>query len=186
MSPVGWVGLACLGGFALFDSIEQPWPATTLESFAAEETVIVRLPARHFVFPVLQASVHLPDGWTYLSTTSPTHATNPTFINEHAQSVVTLTSSHSLSESAVAIEPEPERFEDCTIDWFQTPKPNRSLTLRVTGIEIPFAWPEYRYRQIGLLQREGVAVQLAVFGPKPGQEQAIRKFCQGIGPITAN
>ena len=186
MAPVSWVALACLAGIGLVESIEEPFPATTLESFGSEQMIVARLPQRSFDFPVLQAHVDLPDGWSYLSTTSPAYATNPTFVNESALSIVTLTSPHGLSESAVAVEAKPDQFDGCTIDWFRHRDPTKSLSITVNGIKIPVAWPEYQPRHVGLLQRENVVVQLTVFSPNAGRDEAIRKLCLGVEPISSD
>lgn len=186
MSPITWVALACVGGLGLFESIKDPPLSPTLESVISGESVIVRLPERSFDFPVLAVRVNLPDGWTYLSTTNPALASKPTFVNESANLIVTLTSAHEVQNAAIDVPTEREEFDSCTVDWIQASGPEQTVIVRVNGIAIPLRWRAYDHHRIGLLNHEGCAVILNVISPEDAREETIRQFCRGIQHVNVD
>ncbi len=135
---------------------------------------------------VLEARVDLPDGWVHLSTTSPSLATRPVFVNKTTQSIVALRSAYDILQDPNDRETNRFTFDGGTIDWFTAPGADRSISTTAFGINLPPNWLGYRDQRAGLLETKNATVVLMVFPPTDGSEKSILEFCRAVEAIPSD
>ena len=164
LRPWVWIvlGLAAILGVARW--IGDRDELQTLVYLEKENPVIVRAASGTHVFPRLGIQVALAQGWSYLSVTDDVAAVQATFVNESADSIISL-----------------RRF------LFRSWPPIESKVLTTPYRNVAIEWVKVDHRVVGRLTEEHVDVIVMVMTHSANAElnRAVEDFCNGIQLIAA-
>ena len=164
LRPWLWVALGVVAIIGLAARIRDHDEARARDHVDGQQQVIVRTEPGIHVFPMLGIQVTPPEGWSYLSVADDEMADQPTFVNETADSIVSL---------------RPFRFRE----W--PPIEAEIVNCQYTNITIE--WIEADHRRIGRFTQGDVDVSLLVMthSHRSKLNESVEALCQSIELIGA-
>ncbi len=164
LQPWLWIALGAVAIIGLADRIRDRDEVQRLDHLDGNQQIIMRTAAGTHVFPILGIQVTLPKGWSYLSVTDDAMAYQPTFVNETANSIVSLRPFGFRSWPPIEAKIVNGQYANFTIEWI-----------------------EIDHRRIGRFTHGDVDVSVLVMthSHKSRLNEAVVDLCQSIELIGA-